>query len=201
MDFEERKEIFKHFYHTIPCTYSLTCEIDITPIYKSNKGINVCLLYVIARVLNRIDNFRMFYHDGELGCYDMLHPSFTLLNHKKSGFLNLYFEYSEDFEIFKSRYLQTIEKYKNSCSLLPQGEFPKNVFMFSSIPWIKFSSFNLNLDQGSKYLLPILTVGKFQCDKERVMIPISVQVHHSACDGYHLALFFKGLEEEILHFV
>lgn len=197
MKFEHRKEIFEHFYNTIPCTYSLTCEVDITSVVKSKKGVNVGILYAIAKVLNSLENFRMYYENEILDCYEVIHPSFTLLNQSKTGFLNLFFEYSQDFVEFKERYLEVIATYKDSPSLLPQKSIPQNVFMFSCIPWIKFSSFNLNLDKGSRYLLPIFTAGKFEKRENRFFMPLCLQVHHSVCDGYHLAMFFEKLEREI----
>ncbi|HAQ9496531.1 TPA: type A chloramphenicol O-acetyltransferase, partial [Enterococcus faecium] len=38
---------------------------------------------------------------------------------------------------------------------------PENTVPISMIPWIDFSSFNLNIGNNSRFLLPIITIGKF----------------------------------------
>lgn len=38
---------------------------------------------------------------------------------------------------------------------------PENTFPVSMIPWTTFEGFNLNLQHGYDYLLPIFTMGRF----------------------------------------
>ncbi|MCU5214967.1 CatA-like O-acetyltransferase, partial [Bacillus paranthracis] len=44
-------------------------------------------------------------------------------------------------------------------------------------------------------LLPIITCGKYFNEKNKVMLPVSLQVHHSLCDGYHASRFIEDLQE------
>ena len=52
----------------------------------------------------------------------------------------------------------------------------------------------------SKYLLPIFTMGKFVGREGRRLLPLAVQVHHAACDGYHVGKFVERLQEKIYRF-
>ena len=64
MDFERvcldtwaRKEHFLHYFSQVPCTYSLTTKLDITPIME--EKLYPTMLYLIARAVNRYPEFRM----------------------------------------------------------------------------------------------------------------------------------------------
>ena len=46
------------------------------------------------------------------------------------------------------------------------------------LPWATFEGFNLNLQKGYNYLMPIFTIGKYYQENERIIIPIAIQVHH-----------------------
>ena len=77
----------------------------------------------------------------------------------------------------------------------------KNIFNISSLPLSAFTSFNLNLPNSFEYLAPIFTIGKYYTDdKNNIIMPLALQIHHSVCDGYHASVFFNDLQEEFNNF-
>ena len=74
---------------------------------------------------------------------------------------------------------------------------PSNSFTVSMLPWITFEGFNLNLQKGYDYLIPIFTIGKYYQEEERIIVPIAIQVHHAVCDGFHVCRFINELQELI----
>ena len=76
---------------------------------------------------------------------------------------------------------------------------PANTFPVSMIPWASFSGFNLNLQKGYDYLLPIFTMGKFYQENGKTLLPLAVQVHHGVCDGFHLCRFVTELQDLLNH--
>ena len=74
---------------------------------------------------------------------------------------------------------------------------PANTFPVSMVPWESFDGFQLNLQKGYDYLLPIFTMGKYTRKEGRVWLPISIQVHHAVCDGFHVCRFLDTLREMI----
>ena len=68
------------------------------------------------------------------------------------------------------------------------------------VPWLSFTGFHLNRSGSGKYLLPIFTMGKFVEREGRRLLPLAVQVHHAACDGYHVGKFVECLQEKIYRF-
>ena len=71
---------------------------------------------------------------------------------------------------------------------------PENIFTVSMIPWTTFEGFNLNLQKGYNYLLPIFTLGKYFQEKGRTLLPLAIQVHHAVCDGFHICRFINELQ-------
>ena len=66
-----------------------------------------------------------------------------------------------------------------------QGNFPPNVHNFSSIPWLHYTEINLNLYTDGDFLPPIITVGQAAEQNGRLMLPVTLQIHHSVADGWH----------------
>lgn len=54
-----------------------------------------------------------------------------------------------------------------------------NCFDISSLPWIEFTSFNLNVFTPGTHLPPIITTGKLIKRNNEVTLPFCLQVHHS----------------------
>lgn len=84
-------------------------------------------------------------------------------------------------------------KYGNSPRFLPKPGVA-NLFDVSCIPWTSFTGFNLNLKQDQNYFAPIITFGRYESRRDRMMLPLSLQVNHAVCDGFHAARFFNELK-------
>lgn len=65
------------------------------------------------------------------------------------------------------------------------------------LPWASFQGFNLNLQKGYDFLQPIFTMGKYQEENGRTLLPLAIQVHHGVCDGFHLCRFVNSLQERL----
>lgn len=46
-------------------------------------------------------------------------------------------------------------------------------------------------------LFPVLNYGKYEEDNGKLMMPVSITISHAAMDGYHEALFFQALQENL----
>ncbi|EPN6879208.1 CatA-like O-acetyltransferase [Providencia sp. PROV257] len=69
--------------------------------------------------------------------------------------------------------------YKDNLSLHPQSQQIENVFYVSSLPWVSFDSFNLNIADITNVFTPIFTMGKYYNDNNKTWLPLAVQVHHA----------------------
>ena len=194
----KRKEHFNHYFSDIPCTYSATVNIDISNIIHRGIKLYPSMLYLLCKTVNMFEEFRTCLDkDGTPGVFSSMNPSYTLFNNETKMFSSIWTEYNEDFSVFFKNYLEDVKLYGKKDSLSAKPCPPENLFPVSMIPWMSFSSFNLNLKYGYSYLLPIFTLGKYFNEDDTIKLPLSAQVHHSVCDGYHLSLFINELQNAI----
>ena len=78
---------------------------------------------------------------------------------------------------------------------MARPDTPENTFPVSMVPWASFEGFNLNLQNGYHYLPPIFTMGKFQEENGKTLLPLAIQVHHAVCDGFHLCRLVNELQK------
>lgn len=193
-----RKEYFNHFYKDIPCTYSLTAKLDITNIKNKNLKLYPALIYCITLTVNKYKEFRTAYNSkGQLGYYNKMMPCYTVFNKESELFYNLWTNMQDNINDFITAYNNDILTYGSKNMMNPKPNMPENTFPISMIPWVSFEGFNLNLQKGYDYLLPIFTAGKYSIENEKYIMPLALQVHHGVCDGYHTGRFINTLQEII----
>lgn len=196
LDKWKRKEYFEHYFTNVPCTYSLTANIDISGIKAVGFKLYPTILYLLTSIVNMHEEFRTSIDaEGNVGVFDEMHPSYTIFHKETETFSNLWTEYDVDYKVFCGRFATDMKNYGTIERFIAKPEAPANTFPVSMIPWTTFTGFNLNLGEGYKYLLPIFTLGKYYNESDKILIPISIQVHHSVCDGYHVSLFINELQE------
>ncbi|WP_028775540.1 type A chloramphenicol O-acetyltransferase [Shimazuella kribbensis] len=198
----DRKPYFDH-YITQKCTFSLTANIEITSLLAQlriqKKKFYPAFLYMVSKVLNAHVAFRTCFDDkGRLGYWSQMNPSFTIFHKETHTFSALWTAFSEDFPVFHDNYQVDIAEYGDHDAFFPKRE-SSNVFPVSMIPWVSFTGFNLNLKQDNDYLLPIFTGGRFFQQENKVLFPLSIQVNHAVCDGYHVSLFINEVQKLAYH--
>ena len=197
----KREEYFNHYLSNVPCTYSMTVRLDITDLRVKQVNLYPTMLYLIACGVNRHEEFRTtLNNNGEVGVYDYLSPCYTVFHKDSETFSNIWTEYCSDYDAFCKEYNSDIIKYGSIEKMIAKPDVPENTFPVSMIPWSNFEGFNLNLQMGYNYLLPIFTMGKFQVVNGRYLLPLAVQVHHAICDGFHISRFINELQEMIISF-
>ena len=187
-----RREYYEYYLNQVPCTYSMTVNLDLTRLLKEIKKQEIKLyptmIYLLSMIVNEHQEFRMATHkNSQVGVFDLLHPSYTIFQSDTETFTNIWTQYTQSFSEFYKRYISDVRDYGSSKGFLGKPGTPPNVFNVSSIPWVSFTGFNLNLPKVTDYLLPIFTIGKYFQTDDKTWLPIAIQVHHAVCDGFHLA--------------
>lgn len=191
-----RKEHFEHYFSDVPCTYSMTTKLDITPLIEKKVKLYPTMLYLLAKTVNQYREFRMdFDQNGTLGYYTVMHPCYTVFHKDSETFSNIWTEFTQDYALFCQAYQQDLEKFGTIKSMMAKPDVPANTFPVSMIPWESFEGFHLHLKHGYQYLPPIFTMGKYTWDKQQAWMPLSIQVNHAVCDGFHVCRFLSSLKE------
>ncbi|HDR8069359.1 type A chloramphenicol O-acetyltransferase [Bacillus cereus] len=194
-----RERYFEHYFK-LKCTFSMTVNVDITMLLEEvyQKGIKFypVFIYLISRVVNNHKKFRTCFNDeGVLGYWEEMIPSYTIFHKDDKSFSSIWMDYSGDFRTFYKNYEDDMRCYASVHGFFTKENIPPNVFPISSIPWTSFTGFNLNINNDENFLLPIITCGKYFNEGNKVMLPVSLQVHHSVCDGYDASQFIEDLQQ------
>ncbi len=199
MDTYPRKDHFEHYMTVSNCTYSMTVDIDITNLHQTaaERGYKItpALTYATAHAVNSCDAMRCALDaDGNLGVWSHLEVSYPIFHNDDTTFTYLTTPMEAEFAVYYENVRRDIALLgdKRGVNATPP---PENSFSVSAIPWARFTGFNLNILTDGKYLTPIITWGQFHPEYGRILLPISVQVHHAATDGWHVSEFLNILQK------
>ena len=154
------------------------------------------MLYGITKIVNAHEEFRMALDEkGEPGYYDEMHPIYTVFHKETETFSNIWTEWQPEYGQFLSACEKDLDIYGKETAMLAKPDVPANVFPVSMIPWVSFEGFHLNVKEPFSYLSPIFTMGKFLEENGKTLLSLAIQIHHGACDGFHVSRFVKELQE------
>ncbi|PYY33439.1 chloramphenicol acetyltransferase CAT [Curtobacterium sp. MCPF17_011] len=194
-----RREHFEHYRDRVPCTYAMTVDVDVTALRMALSGTavksSVAVTWALSTIVNRHQEFRMALHPtGAPAVWDVVHPAFTVFNPERETFAGVWTPHRDDFATFHGEAVEVIERHRTATSLFPQSDTPANTFDVSSIPWASFTGFTLDIGGGFDHLLPIITLGRYRQTTGRTVMPVAIQVHHAAADGFHTARLVNELQ-------
>ena len=191
----ERREFYEHFFNEVVCTYSAVVNIDITNL--NGQKLYPAMIWLLTKTVNDMPEFRTVLTPDGPGIYDDMHPMYTVFNKEKKNFSGIWSYFSENYDEFLKCYEADAEEYSKSTRYAPKDGTPANSFNISMAPWLEFTSFNINVFDDGRFLLPIFTMGKFFEREERRFLPLAIQVHHAVCDGYHMGIFVERLQKYV----
>lgn len=194
-----RKEHFEVFQSFAQSTINQTVLVDITVLLKHIKEVGwkfyPTIIFLLSKIVNSHAEFRMTMKSNELVIWNEIHPSYTIFHDETETFSSLWSHYDGNIHHFQDVYSEDIACYGNNLSYWPKEESRENVFFVSAIPWVSFTSFNINVANMQNFFAPMFTLGKYYQQDGKVLLPLAVQVHHSVCDGFHVARLFNELQE------
>lgn len=194
-----RKEHFQFFSGFEEPFFSLVTNVDVTRAYQQTKAAGssfyLYYLYLSLAAANQTEAFRYRIEQEQVFCYDIIHASPTVLRDDKTfGFCLL--EYQPDFSAFSDLANTAIQEVKAGSGLnLNENTSRLNVIHYSSIPWITFTGLTFARSFSFKDSIPKITFGKYFWEQNKLLLPVSLAVHHGLVDGYHVGEFFKYYQE------
>ena len=202
-----RKGVFRHFSEDCKCSVSMTARIDVTELVtyskKTNTKFYLNFLYILSKVLNSREDYRMGYlwETGELICYDVINPTQYVFHEDTETCSPVYTEYCENYEIFYEQALEDLENAKATREYALDMANHPNWFDASYISWLSYDSLNIELPDGYLFFAPIINWGKYREENGRLLMPVSVRLNHAIADGYLVANVYRLLEMEMDAFV
>lgn len=195
----KRKPYFDYFYNVVKTKYNINHHLNITAflsqVKKKNLKFYPSFLYVILKVVNQNEEFRMSFNDqDELGIWNFVNPSYTIFHDDDKTFSDIWSIYKPDFQDFYQEILNDQEKYKDVKKIKAKDNRPANFCPVSVLPWLSFESFSQDTYHESSFLYPIIRFGKFYKKGEETFLPLSIFVNHAIADGYHTSKLVNEIE-------
>lgn len=193
----DRGKLFQFYVDKMRIVMSLTVDIDVTnlKIYAKKKEVDFypLMLWVVSKTVNAHDEFKYSWDtEGNLIKWDYVSPSYTDFHSEDEAFTKMVTEYSEDLFAFCSRVQADRERYQNDRAVLENQ--PLNFFDVSCLPWVKYKHFDVHVFDEGKFLAPVVTWGKYEQENGRLMMPLTMNIHHAVADGFHLSRFFNEVQ-------
>ena len=195
-----RGNLFQFYIGKMRIVLSLTVDIDVAnlKLYSKKTGIPFypLMLWVVSKVINDHDEFKYSWdNEGNLIRWDYVSPSHTHFHSDDEYFTKMVTEYTDDLTEFYGRVMADRERYKNDRAVLDNQ--PLNFFDVSCLPWVRYKHFDVHVFDEGKFLAPVVTWGKYEQAEGKLLMPLTMNIHHAVADGFHLSRFFNEVQELI----
>ena len=157
---------------------------------EQGVSFTLAMVYAVCKCANDIDAFRYRFVDGQIVLFDKIDTAFTYLN--------------QETELFKVVNVPMIDNLKEYCEFAETiakeqkeyftGPLGNDVFQCSPMPWVTYTHISHTNSGKKDNATPLFDWGKFYEKNGKIVIPISVQAHHSFVDGIHIGKFVDKLQ-------
>jgi chloramphenicol O-acetyltransferase type A len=197
-----RRDVFEFFRDFDKPYFNICTRLDVTNLLallrlRSKVSVSLAYHYFALRMANEIEPFRYRLREGKVLVHDVIHGGTTVLMPGEK-FTLAYFNYDKDFGKFVSEAASAVEEVRSGDgAFLPRGDDAR--VHFTTLPWVSFTSFSHARNWGREDSVPKIAFGKFTREDQRMLLPISVEVHHALMDGLHVGRYLTQLEEALLN--
>lgn len=182
------------FRNSIEPAFCVTFELDITNFLKKVKeqkySFTLAMVYAVCRCANLIEEFRYRFLDGKVVLYDKIDTAFTYLDQETELFKVVNVPMEDTMEEYVKLAAKTAEEQKEYFT----GPLGNDVFQCSPMPWVAYTHISHTNSGKKDNATPLFDWGKYSEKDGRVVMPVSVQAHHSFADGLHVGRFADELQ-------
>ena len=152
-------------------------------------------VYFLLKCINATTAFKLRIENGEVVEYDKINISPTI-GREDGTFGFGFFEYDTDLSLFIENAEKEIHRVKNSAGLSFSKDTARaDVIRYSALPWFAFSEMKHAGSIQTGDSIPKISTGKLIQEKKKLLLPISISVHHGLVDGRNVAEFIQNLKD------
>ena len=182
------------FRNSVEPAFCVTFEADITNFKRKVKeqglSFTMAMVYAVCKCANEIGAFRYRFLDGQIVLFDRIDTAFTYLNPE-----------TELFKVVNVPMIDGIKEYVELATKTAQEQteyftspLGNDVFQCSPMPWVTYTHISHTNSGKKDNATPLFDWGKYHEKDGKILIPISVQAHHSFVDGLHIGQFVERLQ-------
>ena len=195
-----RREHYAFYNAVLPVGLCVTVRVDVTAFRAMTKerGLKFypAFIWCVSHTILSHPAFRMAVDgEGRPGCHDVLHPVYTVFHEDDRTFSDLWTEHDEDFPAFYRRFLSDVENFDRNHGIKAKPGQPAAFYCISAVPWLDFTGYSAAVaGAGKPALFPVITYGKITAENGQETLPFALNIAHAAADGWHVAAFFRDLQ-------
>jgi chloramphenicol O-acetyltransferase type A len=171
--------------------------VDVTPLLAlaRERGLSFFVTYhfLSTKTANEVEPFRYRLRGDRVLVHERLDAGAILLLPDES-FTFVYFDFEEDFRSFHARAKASVERARLEPPHLDARADRDDLIYHSVVPWVSFTSISHARDSRRQSGIPKIAFGKYAEAGGRVLMPVSVEVHHALMDGLHVGRYFERLQ-------
>lgn len=183
------------FRNSVEPAFCVTFESEITSFKKKIKeqgfSFTMSMVYAICRTANEIEAFRYRFLDDKIVLFDKIDTAFTYLNSETNLFKVVNVPMKDNISEYVKLAVKTAKEQKEYFT----GPLGNDVFQCSPMPWVTYTHISHTNSGKKDNATPLFDWGKYYEKDGKILIPISVQAHHSFVDGFHIGQFAEKLQE------
>ena len=190
----KRREHCAVFRNYTEPAFCVTFETDITRflryVRQNQYSFTLSLIYISAKCANEIEEFRYRFLDGNIVLFDIIDTAFTWLDRQTELFKVVRVPFLTSLREYVAAARETAEKQREYFT----GPLGNDVFQFSPLPWLSYTHISHTVSGKRDAATPLFDWGKYRECGGKILLPYTVQVHHSFADGLHIAKFAQKLQ-------
>ncbi len=183
------------FRNSIEPAFCVTFEADITKFKNKVKeeglSFTLSMVYAICKCANEVEALRYRFLDGKVVLYERIDTAFTYLNKETKLFKVVNVPFIDNLAKYVALASKTAEEQKEYFT----GPLGNDVFQCSPMPWVTYTHISHTNSGKKDNATPLFDWGKYYEKDGRILIPISIQAHHSFVDGIHIGQFVDALQK------
>lgn len=182
------------FRDCIEPAYCVSLELDITNFLKKvrEKGYSftMAMIYAVSKCANEIEEFRYRFVDGQVVLFDKINTAFTYLNSETELFKVVNVEMEDTMD----QYVAVAREKAEAQEAYFTGPLGNDVFQFSPLPWVAYTHISHTNSGKKDNATPLFDWGKYFERDGKILLPFSVQAHHSFVDGIHIGKLIESIQ-------
>ena len=182
------------FRNCVEPAFCVTFELDITEFYRKIKQeklpFTFAMIYAVAKCANRIEEFRYRFLEGQGVLCDKIDTAFTYLDKQTELFKVVNVPFAGNMGEYCKTAKQAAEEQREYFT----GPLGNDVFQFSPMPWVTYTHVSHTNSGKRDNATPLFDWGKFYERDGKLLLPFSVQAHHSFVDGLHIGRLAENLQ-------
>ena len=199
MERDPRKAHFEYFRSLQNPMLGLTVNVDVTALrgFCRERGCSFYLAFMHAAALaaNAVPQLRRRIRDGAVVEYDACGTSHVELAQDGTyGYCTLWHDMDWD------AWLPYAEAARQACrerASIEEDADVEALYFITSLPWLHYTQLTQPTAGGDESN-PRISWGRFEPDAAgRLMMPVTLLVHHALADGLHVARFYRNIREEL----